>query len=41
MQEYGLTDPFVPLLDPPEGTKLRRHHHPRYCFEPLAIRDER
>jgi DNA invertase Pin-like site-specific DNA recombinase len=36
MEERGLTDPYVPLLEPPDGTsKLTRHLHPRYQFKPL------
>lgn len=37
MKELGLTDPYVPVLEPPSDyTKLRRHRHPRYRFEPLT-----
>jgi hypothetical protein len=37
MDELGLKDPYVPVLEPPEDyTKLRRHKHPRYEFKPLA-----
>ena len=36
MDQLGLSDPFVPVLEPPEDyTKLRRHQHRRYSFEPL------
>ena len=34
MAELGLTDPYVALLEPPQGPgKLCRHKHPRYRFE--------
>lgn len=37
MKELGLIDPYVPVLEPPSDyTKLRRHRHPRYRFEPLT-----
>jgi hypothetical protein len=36
MQEHALTDPYVPLLAPPDDQcKLTRHLHPRYQFRPL------
>ena len=36
MDERGLSDPYIRLTDPPEdSSKLRRHKHPRYCFDPL------
>jgi hypothetical protein len=36
MQREGLTDPYVLHLDPPrDHSKMRRHLHPRYHFEPL------
>jgi len=36
MDELGLTDPYVPVLEPPEDyKKLRRHKHHRYEFKPL------
>jgi site-specific DNA recombinase len=36
MEELGIVDPWVPVLEPPEElTKLRRHRHARYRFEPL------
>jgi DNA invertase Pin-like site-specific DNA recombinase len=36
MAERGLTEPYVRVTEPPEDyRKLRRHHHPRYSFEPL------
>ena len=37
MKELGITDPYIPVLEPPpDCTKLRRHRHPRYRFEPLT-----
>ena len=36
MDQLGITDPYVPVTEPPaEGSKLRRHLHKRYRFEPL------
>ena len=36
MDELGLTDPYLLVTEPPEDlTKLRRHKHKRYRFEPL------
>jgi hypothetical protein len=35
MDKLGVTDPYVPVLAPPDDSKLRRHKHPRYRFEPL------
>jgi hypothetical protein len=36
MDELGITDAYVPVLQPPEDCpKLRRHKHPDYRFEPL------
>jgi site-specific DNA recombinase len=36
MQQQGRSDPYVLLTEPPcDYGKLRRHLHPRYCFEPL------
>lgn len=36
MDRRGLSDPYVQVLEPPNDCpKLRRHHHPRYKFEPL------
>jgi hypothetical protein len=36
MQELGITDPYLPIQEPPaDYGKLRRHRHPRYRFEPL------
>ena len=39
MDQLGLTDPYVLIKEPPaDYAKLRRHLHPRYCFQPLAGR---
>ena len=36
MNLRGLTDPYIPLLEPSANFgKMRRHKHPRYKFEPL------
>ncbi len=36
MDSIGITDPWIPLHDPPiDCGKLRRHLHKRYQFEPL------
>ena len=36
MEKLGLTDPFLPLTEPPaDDTKMKRHLHPRYRFTPL------
>jgi len=36
MEANKLTDPYVPVTEPPaDCTKLRRRLHPRYRFEPL------
>jgi hypothetical protein len=36
MDELGITDPYVPVLCPPDDVaKLRRHRHADYRFEPL------
>ena len=36
MNQLGLSDPFLPVREPPEDCiKLRRHKHERYSFEPL------
>jgi DNA invertase Pin-like site-specific DNA recombinase len=40
MREMGLSDPYLLMESPPENDcKLRRHQHPRYCFEPLGNAD--
>jgi len=36
MDELGLTDPYIPVTEPPgDLTKMRRRKHKRYRFEPL------
>ncbi|HEV3343314.1 MAG TPA: recombinase family protein [Pirellulales bacterium] len=36
MDRLALTDPYVPVTSPPQDcTKMRRHKHRRYRFEPL------
>ena len=41
LQERGLTDPYLPVHEPPdELKKLRRHKHRRYRFEPLSQGEE-
>jgi hypothetical protein len=35
MDELGLSDPYVLVGQPPEDSKLRRHKHARYRFDPL------
>ncbi|HCO22353.1 recombinase family protein [Gimesia maris] len=35
MNSLGITDPYMPITEPPESGKLRRHKHPRYQFTPL------
>ncbi len=34
MAELGITDPYIPLVEPPD-TGFSRHKHARYRFEPL------
>jgi hypothetical protein len=34
MAALGISDPYVPLTEPPADYKLRRHRHPRYHFDP-------
>jgi hypothetical protein len=37
MEVLGIADPYVPLTAPPDDyERLRRHKHPRFCFEPLT-----
>jgi DNA invertase Pin-like site-specific DNA recombinase len=33
MKERGLTDPYLPVLNPESVLKLKRHRHPRYQFQ--------
>jgi site-specific DNA recombinase len=41
MQNQGLVDPYLPITElPGDCTKLKRHLHPRYHFEPFSL-DER
>lgn len=36
MDELGITDPILPIDEPPaDGVKWRRHRHRRFTFEPL------
>ena len=36
LAKLGRTDPYVPLIEPPEDyARMRRHHHPRYRYTPL------
>jgi site-specific DNA recombinase len=35
MDKMGITDPYLPVVEPPSEGKLRRHKHKRYHFEPL------
>jgi DNA-binding NarL/FixJ family response regulator len=36
MEKLGISDPYLPLTAPPDDyTRLRRHKHPRYRFEPM------
>ena len=35
MARRGLSDPYVPLTEPPDDqNRLRRHRHPRFRFVP-------
>jgi hypothetical protein len=41
MRALGLADPYQPVHAPPaDYGKLRRHKHPRYCFDPLDPKSE-
>ncbi|QGJ68647.1 Recombinase [Planctomycetales bacterium 10988] len=36
MDRLGITDPYIPILEPPkDNKKLCRHKHKRYSFQPL------
>lgn len=35
MRRLGVSDPYVLASQIPEGSRLRRHRHRRFCFEPL------
>jgi hypothetical protein len=38
MAQGGLSDPYLPLFEPPEDyTKWRRHRHDRFEFVPKAV----
>lgn len=40
MEESGITDPYIQLSEPPpENSKIRRHKHPRYKFNPVERPD--
>jgi hypothetical protein len=37
MSELGITDPYVPLAEPPpDQPRMRRHKHARFRFEPVG-----
>ena len=41
MDELGISDPYLPVLEPTENMgKIRRHQHKRYSFEPLESAGE-
>jgi site-specific DNA recombinase len=41
IDKLSITDPYVPVTQPPDDMKkLRRHKHPDYRFEPLPGADE-
>ena len=41
MDELEITDPYLPVIEPPDDyAKLRRHKHSRYHFEPPASASE-
>lgn len=41
MEQSGITDPYIQLSEPPpENTKIRRHKHPRYRFNPVERPDQ-
>jgi hypothetical protein len=36
MEHLNISDPYIPVLDPPNDLrKMRRHRHPDYRFEPI------
>jgi DNA invertase Pin-like site-specific DNA recombinase len=40
MKELGITDPYIQLNEPPpENSKIKRHKHPRYKFNPVEHPD--
>jgi hypothetical protein len=41
MKELGITDPYTQLSEPPpENSKIKRHKHPRYKFNPVERPDQ-
>ena len=41
MKELGITDPYIQLNEPPpENSKIKRHKHPRYKFNPIEHPDQ-
>jgi len=41
MKELGITDPYIQLNEPPpENSKIKRHKHPRYKFNPIERPDQ-
>ena len=41
MKELGITDPYIKLNEPPpENSKIKRHKHPRYEFNPVEHPDQ-
>jgi hypothetical protein len=40
MDQLGITDPYLPVVEPPTEGKLQRHKHKRYRFDPLPVAGE-
>jgi site-specific DNA recombinase len=41
MEQSGITDPYIKLNEPPpENSKIKRHKHPRYEFNPVEHPDQ-
>ena len=41
MEKSGITDPYIQLNEPPpENSKIKRHKHPRYKFNPVEPPDQ-
>jgi hypothetical protein len=41
MKELEITDPYIQLNEPPpENSKIKRHKHPRYKFNPIERPDQ-
>ena len=41
IKELGITDPYIKLNEPPpENSKIKRHKHPRYKFNPVETPDQ-